>query len=52
MRLHLMGELDIARIHIGRGVDKSEQWTAMMRGRIKCLEGIIALGDDRPVTGK
>lgn len=29
----------------------SEQGTAALRGQIRCLKQIIALGDDRPMTG-
>lgn len=29
----------------------TEQETATIRGEIRCLKSIIALGDDRPVTG-
>lgn len=30
----------------------AEYETAMLRGEIRCLKRIIALGDDRPVTGE
>lgn len=29
----------------------TEIQTAALRGQIKCLKGLIALGDDRPLTG-
>lgn len=29
--------------------EMTEQQTAALRGRIKCLKSIIALGDDRPI---
>ena len=30
----------------------TEQQTAALRGRIACLKEIIALGNDRPMTGE
>ena len=32
--------------------DMTEQQTAALRGQIKSIRGIIALGDDRPLTGE
>ena len=49
LKAHLTDKLHTARVQISRDVDMTEQQTAALRGRVKCLEGIIALGDDRPV---
>lgn len=46
---HLNDKLAAARRR--NDTPQSEQETAMLRGEIKTLKGIIALGDDRPVTG-
>jgi hypothetical protein len=44
---HLMARLDDARKR--NDLFMSEYETASIRGEIKCLKRIIALGDDRPV---
>jgi len=33
------------------GTELTEQATAVIRGRIKCLKALIALGQDPPMTG-
>ena len=30
---------------------QTELETAVLRGQIKCLKGLLALGDDPPLTG-
>ena len=50
---HLADMLAAARVR-NDNEQLSEQETAALRGRIKCLKGLIALGDDRPalLTGE
>lgn len=46
---HFLDRLDDLRKR--NDAPRSEQDTAELRGQIRCLKQIIALGDDRPVTG-
>ena len=48
-KAHLLDRLDEARHR--NDAPLSEHDTAAIRGEIKCLKRLIALGDDRPVTG-
>lgn len=51
LRAHLEGRLAAARVRNDKPLTEPE--TALLRGEIKTLKHIIALGDDRPqiVTG-
>ena len=52
LREHLTERLDDARRR-NDSETLTEQETAALRGRIKCLKALVALGDDRPiVTGE
>lgn len=51
LRAHMEQKLDVVRWQICRDVEMSEKQTAAMRGRARCLESLISLGDIRPVTG-
>lgn len=46
---HLQSELNLARLR-NDNIKATEQETAVMRGEIKKLKALIALGDDRPKT--
>lgn len=48
LRLHLEDRLDDLRVR--NDVNQTEQSTATLRGEIKCLKKLIALGADRPMT--
>ena len=49
LRAHLEDRLAAARVRNDGALFESE--TASLRGEIKTLKRIIALGDDRPMTG-
>jgi hypothetical protein len=49
LRAHLEDRLAAARVRNDGALSESE--TASLRGEIKTLKRIIALGDDRPMTG-
>ena len=51
LKAHLAAKLDGCR---ARNDDPAltESETAALRGQIKTLKGLIALGDDRPLTGE
>jgi hypothetical protein len=49
LRAHLEGRLDEMRRR--NDAPQSEQDTAALRGQIRSIQGIIALGDSRPLTG-
>jgi hypothetical protein len=51
LRSHLLDRLDRARRR-NDDPNQAEQATAALRGEIRCLKAIIALGDDRPMTGE
>jgi hypothetical protein len=48
LRAHLEERLSAARM-VNDNASLSEQDTAALRGRIRLLKSLIALGDDRPV---
>jgi hypothetical protein len=48
LQAHLQDKLNTARIK-NEDAALSEQETATLRGQIKCLRGLIALGTDRPI---
>lgn len=50
IKAHLTDERAIALAKIIGNIEMTERETAAWRGRIKCLDGLIALGDARPVT--
>lgn len=51
LRAHLEDRLALARIRNDTLLTEYE--TALLRGEIRCLKGLIALGNDRPVmTGE
>ena len=46
---HLTNQLDQAR-KMNDSAGNTEQATAALRGRIACLKGLVALGNERPMT--
>lgn len=50
LRAHMEDRLAGHRVRNDDG-SMTETQTAALRGQIKCLKGLIALGDDRPLTG-
>lgn len=51
LRVHLEARLTLARIRNDSLLGEYE--TALLRGEIKCLKGLIAMGSDRPImTGE
>lgn len=52
LRAHLEARLADARVRVGNDSAMGERETASLRGEIRTLKRIIALGDDRPdMTG-
>lgn len=51
-RLKVHFEERITDVRKTNDLPQSEEATAMLRGEIKCLKGLIALGLDRPLTDR
>lgn len=49
LEAYLTDRLATERARVGDNIDMTERQTAAHRGRIKLLEGLIALGQTRPI---